>query len=61
METKLVVCDILGREVAVPVNETIVPGRYEVEFNGSRIRSGVYFYILEAGSFVEMRRMILVR
>jgi len=53
--------DILGNEVARLVDEMQDAGRHEVEFNGSRFPSGVYFYQLRAGGFVETRKMILLK
>ena len=58
---KLAVYDFLGREVAVLVDERKAPGTYEVTFNGSTLASGVYFYRLQAGSFVETKKLLLVR
>ena len=58
---KLVMYDVLGREVATLVNERKVPGRYQVTFDGSGLASGMYFYRLTAGSFVASRRMILLK
>jgi hypothetical protein len=58
---KLSVYDMLGREVAVLVDERKAPGSYTVEFNASRLASGVYLYRLAAGSFVETRKMVLTR
>jgi hypothetical protein len=60
-ETKLVVHDLLGREVAVLVNEKKAPGSYEVKFDGSALSSGVYFYSLKAGSSVETKKLMLLR
>jgi hypothetical protein len=57
----LSVFDILGREVAVLVNEKKAPGSYEVKFDGSNLASGVYLYRLKAGSFVETRRLCLIK
>lgn len=57
----LKVFDVLGNEVAVLVNEFREAGRYEVEFNASRLASGIYVYRLQAGSFVETKKMILLR
>jgi hypothetical protein len=59
--TSLVVYDVLGREVAVLVNERKQPGHYEMIFDGSRLSSGVYFYRMEAGTFVSTRKLLLVR
>jgi N-acetylmuramoyl-L-alanine amidase len=57
----LQIYDLLGREVATLVNERKSPGTYEVQFDASSLPSGVYFYRLEAGSFVETKKLVLVR
>jgi len=57
----LKVYDILGREAATLVNEKQEPGTYTVEFDGSQFSSGVYFYRLEAGSFNDIKKLILLR
>jgi hypothetical protein len=61
---QLKVYDILGNEVATLVNEEKAPGVYEVEFNVGQtisLSSGVYFYRLQAGNFVQTKKMILMR
>jgi hypothetical protein len=58
---KLVVFDILGREVATLVNEFKTSGNYIVDFNASYLASGAYFYRLEAGNFTETKKMLLVK
>jgi hypothetical protein len=60
-DVKLVVYDILGREVGVLVNERKQPGSYEVSFDGSYLASGVYIYRLTAGSFRQSQKMILAK
>jgi hypothetical protein len=60
-DVKITVYDILGREVAILVNERKVPGRYEVTFDGSGFASGVYIYRMTAGSFVETRKLTLLK
>jgi hypothetical protein len=57
---RLVVYDLLGREVAVLVNEPKTPGRYEVKFDGTGLASGVYLYRLSAGIYAESRKLLLV-
>ena len=57
----LVIFDILGREVAVLINEPLSPGTYEVDWNGSRYSSGIYFYKLITDEFTETKRMVLVK
>ncbi len=58
---KIVVYDILGREVATLVNENLKPGAYLVDWNASNYSSGVYFYRLETDGFIETKKMILVK
>lgn len=57
----LSVYDLLGREVAVLVNERKAPGSYMVQLDASGLSSGVYLYRLAAGAFVHTRKMILVK
>ncbi len=58
---QLKVYDLLGREVATLVNGTKSPGNYEVNFNASSLASGIYFYRLQAGKFVQTKKMILLK
>ncbi len=53
--------DILGREIKTIVNNYFAPGNYETVLNVSSIASGVYFYRLEAGSFTQTKKMVLIR
>jgi hypothetical protein len=55
------VIDMLGREVATLVNEVKEPGTYTVEFRASSLASGVYFYRLQAGTYVETKKLLLLR
>jgi len=58
---KLTVLNALGEEVAVLVNEEQDKGYHKVEFDGSKLSSGVYFYKLVAKDFVSTKKMMLVR
>jgi phosphodiesterase/alkaline phosphatase D-like protein len=58
---QLIVYDILGREVATLVNEKQKPGYYEVDWNASELTSGIYFYRLKVGNFLETKKMILLK
>jgi DNA-binding beta-propeller fold protein YncE len=58
---RLVVYDLLGREVAMLVNEKKPAGRYSVTWDASKMASGVYFYSLRAGEFRETKRMIFIK
>lgn len=55
------VYDISGREVQTLVNEVKKPDNYSVNFNGSNLSSGIYFYKITAGEFTETKKMILVK
>ena len=57
----LKVYDVLGSEVATLVNEDKSVGSYEVEFDATGLPSGIYFYKLQAGSFVETKKMVLMK
>jgi hypothetical protein len=58
---KLTVYDLLGHEVAVLVNEQKAPGSYEAKFDAAGLASGVYLYRLQAGNFVQTRKLLLLR
>lgn len=60
-EAKLIIYDVLGKEIATLVNEHLNPGTYEVEWNGSNYSSGIYFYRLKTESFSETKKMILIK
>ncbi|MEJ2105053.1 MAG: T9SS type A sorting domain-containing protein [Ignavibacteriaceae bacterium] len=57
----LKVYDILGNEIATLVNEDKPAGTYEIEFDGTNLPSGIYFYKLQADSFVEIKKMTLIK
>ncbi len=61
----LKVYDILGSEVATLVNEEKPAGNYQVEFKSTigslQLASGVYFYRLQAGSFVQTKKMVILK
>jgi hypothetical protein len=58
---RLAVHDLVGREVALLVNEAKAPGSYEVSFEASGLASGVYFCRLNAGGYTEARKLVLMR
>lgn len=57
----LKIYDILGREVAVLVNQEMQPGAYKKTFNSQGFPSGIYFYRIHAGSFIDTNKMILLK
>ncbi|NOS86391.1 MAG: T9SS type A sorting domain-containing protein, partial [Ignavibacteria bacterium] len=58
---RLIIYDLLGREVATLVNEALKPGTYEADWDASNYSSGVYFYKIITESFVETKKMILMK
>lgn len=60
-DVKLVIYDILGREVSTLMNEHKHPGTYEVNFDASHLSSGVYFYSIQTDNYRETKRMLLVK
>jgi photosystem II stability/assembly factor-like uncharacterized protein len=60
-QVQIKVFDVLGNDIATLVNEEKSSGGYEVNFNASELSSGIYFYVLQAGSFVETKKMILLK
>jgi agmatine deiminase len=61
MYVSLKVFDILGNEAAVLVNELQSAGAYELKFNASSLSSGIYYYTLQSGAFVETKKLILLK
>ena len=57
----LKVYNILGEEVATLINDEKVAGSYEVSWDANNLGSGVYFYRIQAGSFVETKKMVLMK
>jgi hypothetical protein len=60
-DVKLVIYDILGKEVVTLVNKKQKTGNYEVKFNASNLSSGVYFYRIQSGNFVQTRKLMLLK
>jgi hypothetical protein len=58
---RLVLYDILGRQVATLLDEEKAPGTYKVDFNGSQFASGTYFYRLQAGTFSDTKKLLLLK
>jgi len=57
----LKVFDMLGREVQTLVNAQQAPGQYSITLNAQNLGSGVYFYRLNAGTFTETKKLMLLK
>ncbi|MCL5030085.1 MAG: SpaA isopeptide-forming pilin-related protein [Bacteroidetes bacterium] len=58
---KITVYNILGQEIRVLVNEEKNPGVYEIKFDAKYLASGIYFYTIRTGDFIQSKKMILLR
>jgi hypothetical protein len=57
----LKIYDILGNQVTTLVDEYKPAGKYEVEFSAASLPSGVYFYRIQSGDFVQIKKMMLLK
>ncbi|MDZ4710889.1 MAG: T9SS type A sorting domain-containing protein [bacterium] len=58
---KIKIYDITGREILILINEFKQVGKYEINFDGKNLSSGVYFYKFESGNFTATKKMILIK
>lgn len=61
LQTKLIVFDILGKEVATMINQKLQPGNHEVQFDAASLSSGIYFYQIITDSFIDTKKMVLIK
>ena len=59
--SKIIIYNILGKEIERLVNEKLKPGEYEVNWDATNYPSGIYFYTIEAGNYVNSKKMVLVK
>lgn len=57
----LIIFDALGKEIAVLINEEKKAGTFEVVFDGSELPSGIYFYQIKTGNYIEIKKMVLIK
>jgi hypothetical protein len=57
----LKIYDVLGKEIAVLVNEQLKPGIYEIDWNAENLPSGVYFYSLITNEFTQTKKMVVIK
>jgi len=60
-QVKLKVYDMLGREVALLINQFMAPGKFEITFDASSLPTGIYTYSLSAGNFNSVKKMMLIK
>ena len=60
-QVTLTIVNILGQQVAQLVNGGMQAGYHQVQFDGSGLSSGVYFYRLQAGEFMQTKRLVLLK
>jgi hypothetical protein len=61
LKVNISVYDLLGNKVTQLLNEERVKGEYEIIFDGSALPSGIYFYIMQAGNFIDVKKLILIK
>jgi hypothetical protein len=59
--TKLIIYDLLGREVQTLINKELEAGYHEINFDASNLPSGVYYYRIQSGDFIQTKKMILIK
>jgi len=59
IKAKVIVYDILGKEVATVINDTLKPGEYEIDFDTKQLPPGTYFYKLVANGFTETKQVVI--
>jgi hypothetical protein len=57
----LEIYDVLGNKIVTLVNEEKQPGTYKINFDGSNLSSGIYFYTLTAGDFKSTKKLMLLK
>ncbi len=60
-QTKLIIYDLLGREIQTLINKELEAGYHEINFDASSFPGGVYFYRIQAGDFIQTKKMILIK
>jgi hypothetical protein len=58
---KIEIFDVLGRKIETLMNKEQIPGNYKIYFDGSKFSSGIYFYRITAGNFIQTKKMILIK
>jgi hypothetical protein len=60
-DVKLIIYDNLGKEIAVLIDKHLEAGEYNIKWDASGFNSGIYFYRLQSGNFIETKKMLLIK
>ncbi len=60
-DVELTIFNLLGQKVAILVNKEQPPGKYQVDWDASRWAVGIYYYRIKAGTYQQVKKMVLVR
>lgn len=60
-QTKIIIYDVLGREMQTLINKELEAGSHEINFDANNLPSGIYFYKIQSGNFVQTKKMILTK
>ena len=60
-EVELVIYNIIGQRIATLVSEKQEAGHHQVEWDAAEFSSGVYYYVMRAGNFTQIRKMVLIK
>jgi hypothetical protein len=58
---KIIIYDVTGRQVMVLLEKELIPGKYTIDFDGSALSSGIYFYTLDTPYFIQTKKMVLLK
>ena len=61
LAVKMVIYNVIGQQVEVPIDSRLAPGSYSLKWNGSNFPSGIYFYRITAGNFTDVKKMVLIK
>jgi len=59
--TKLIIYDLIGREIEVPINKELEAGYHQINIDATNLPTGVYFYRIQSGDFIQTKKMILIK
>ena len=61
IKVKITIYDILGQEIAIITDNHYHAGNHKLQYSANELKSGMYFYKIEAGSFIDMKKLIVLK